>query len=48
MSCGFPCVNILHSGGRHGFFNPIRETAYHPEATERAYLDLLRFLREHL
>lgn len=38
----------LHSGGRHGFFNPIRETAYHPEATERAYLDLLRFLREHL
>ena len=38
----------LHSGGRHGFFNPIRETAYHQEATERAYLDLLRFLRENL
>ncbi len=38
----------LHAGGQHGFFNPIRETAYHPEATERAYLDLLRFLRENL
>ena len=38
----------LHAGGRHGFFNPIRQSAYHPEATEQAYLDLLRFLRENL
>ncbi len=38
----------LHDGGQHGFFNPVRDTAYHPEATARAYSDLVRFLRTNL
>lgn len=38
----------LHEGGQHGFFNPVRDTAYHPEATAEAYSDLVRFLRDNL
>ena len=38
----------LHPGGQHGFFNPFRDAAYHPEATDRAFADMVRFLRSNL
>jgi len=42
------CEYYLHPGAKHGFFNPIRESAHNPEGAARAFTELSRFLETHI
>ena len=48
MSNNAGCEYFLHAGAKHGFFNPIRETAYHAEGAKLAFKELSRFLKAYL